>query len=99
MRNLTLVMPWVLSACEVCSARSTSPARPATARGLPLPGLSRVSPPATRITSVTWPALAPRTALVENVSAGSSVVTIAVAVSSLAVEAGVRGTWAETSSR
>ena len=46
-------------ACAVDSARSAIPARPVTASGSPSPGASRVSPPATRTTSLgLWPATA-----------------------------------------
>src|SRR5690348_16891009 len=70
------------------AARSPRPARPSVAVGAPAPTASRVSPPPT---STTWPADAPWTTLVGRVASGFSALRTAVAVSSLVVEAGVRG--------
>ena len=91
-----LLTPRAVRAAAVCPARSSSPARPATAVGVPRPGASNVSPPATRTTSC---AVAPVTARVLSCSRGSTVAMTAVAVRSLVVEAGMPGRSALRSSR
>ena len=91
-----LATPRAVRAAAVCRARSSSPARPATAVGVPRPGASNVSPPATRTTSCD---VAPVTARVVSRSRGSIVAMTAVAVSSLVVEAGMPGRSALRSSR
>ena len=91
-----MATPRRFSAAAVWAARSSSPARPATAAALPRPGASRVSPPATRTTSC---GAAPWTARVDSRSAGSSVAITAVAVSSLVVDAGMPGRSGSRSSR